>query len=168
MFITSDQFIKLRLPIAKSSSLLNRRQSVPRSPTPSPVFTPVIVERSIFLPLGAIVFGHDLPALLASDGATPVEFAVATANNLRFPLLRPESALSAQPSATPPLPLGEVLATLEAFPSFRPLQPQRGVTDAIIRRVLQVDEFSVKDGAEHPRDRCAVIRAVPSFHPALF
>lgn len=109
------------------------------------------------------MFGDHLPALFTLHGAAPVEPAVAAGDKFCPFRLRFKATLSAEPPAAPLLPLGQVLPALQALPPLRALQAQADVSGAVVRRVLQEDQFPHKQRAEGPRTFCAV----PSSHPPL-
>lgn len=106
------------------------------------------------------VLGHCLSALLALHCAAPVEFTITARYHLSFALLHSQPTLSAQPLAAPLFPLAQVLALLEALPALRARQPKSAVFQAVVRGVLEVDEFFTGDGAESLCDGSPAGRAV--------
>lgn len=125
-----------------------------------------VVGRSGVAP-AAEVLCHQLPALLAPHRAAPVELAVATGHHLGPPLLDPQTALSAQPPAAPPLPLREVLARLEALAALGAMVAQAGVPGAVVGRVLQEDQLRGVDVVEGLCRGPAAVGAVAGSHPPL-
>lgn len=107
------------------------------------------------------VLGDALAALLAPHGAAPVELAVAAGHHLSSPLLHRQPAVPTQPPAAPLLPLVECLAPLQALPALRAQQPQRLVLQAVVRRVFQMDQLLLGDGAEGLGDGTPAGSAVP-------
>lgn len=115
------------------------------------------------VPPGAHVFDHHLRAALAVHRAAPVELAVATAHDLRAPLLHPQAAVVTQPPAAAPLPLAQAVLVLHALPALGAVQAQAGVRPAVVRRLLQVDELRLGDASQRVHDGALVVRAVELF-----
>lgn len=109
-----------------------------------------------------VIFCNNLLASVTLNCAAPVKLAVAAADNLNALLNHSQSALIAEPAATLPLPLGLVLVPLQTLPPFRALKTQAVVLDAVIRRVLQVNELRPGDAPKSVRNGPSVVRAVPS------
>lgn len=107
------------------------------------------------------VLGHCLSALLALDGAAPVEFTVTARHHLSFALLHGQPALSAQPLAAPLLPFAQVLALLQALAALGAGQAQGAVFQAVIGGVFEVDQLLARDGAKGLGDGPPAGRAVP-------
>lgn len=107
------------------------------------------------------VLGDPFAALLAPHGTAPVELAVTAGHHLGPPLLHRQPAVPTQPPAAPLLPLAERLASLQALPPLRAQQPQRLILQAVVRRVFQVDQLLLGDGAEGLGDGTPAGSAVP-------
>ena len=110
--------------------------------------------------LHAEIFGHCLPALLTLHRATPVELTVTARNHLCFALLYGQTTLPTQPLAAALLPLAQALALLQTLTPLCAWQAQGAVLQAVVRRVLQVDQLLAGNGAEGlsngPPAGCAV------------
>lgn len=106
------------------------------------------------------VLGHRLSALLALHRAAPMELAVAARHHLGFALFYSQPALSAQPLATPLLPLVQVLAFLQAFAALGAGQAQGTVLQAVVGRIFEVDQLLAGDGVEGLCNGAAAGRAV--------
>ena len=117
------------------------------------------------LPARAVVFGHHLRAPLTLHRAAPVKFTVTAADHLDASLLHSQAAFVAQSAAAHCLPLGKVLASMQTLPALGSLQAQALVLDAVVRRILQVDELRRGDAAESAGP--SVVSTVPSFDPPL-
>lgn len=122
-------------------------------------FSPLLVR--------TVIFRHNLRASLTLNRAAPVEFAVAAADDLNALLHHSQAAFIAQPAAALPLPRGHVLVTLQTLPSLRALVLQALVLDAVIRRILQVDELRPGNAPKRVRNGSSVVCAVPSSHGPL-
>lgn len=106
------------------------------------------------------VLGHRLPALLALHGAAPVEFTITAGHHLGFALLHGQAALPAQPLAAALLPLAQAFALLQALAALGAGQAQGAVLQAVVGRVLQVDQLLARDGVEGLGDGPPAGRAV--------
>lgn len=95
--------------------------------------SPSVAVRIRAVPPHARVFDHHPLAVVAVHRAAPVEFAVATARDLRAPLLHPQAAVMAQPAAAAPLPLRQTLFVLHALPALCAVQAHADVPPAVVR-----------------------------------
>lgn len=130
-------------------------------PEALPAAAGALVPPPLSASLHAEVLGDCLSALLAPHRAAPVEFAVAAGHRLGPALLHGQAALAAQPLAAPLLPLAQALALLQALATFRAGQAQGAVLQAVVRRVLQVDQLLARDGPEGLGDGPPAGGAVP-------
>lgn len=137
----------------------------PLSPV-APVPLPDVVG-GVGVAAGAEVLGHQRPALLATHRAAPVELAIAAGHHLCPALLHPQAALGAQPPAAPLLPLGEVLAGLQALAALGAVVAQAGVPGAVVGGVLQEDELRGVDVVEGLCRGPTAVSAVASSHAPL-
>lgn len=140
------------------NSLCNKRQSV-SAPTVLALRFVMWFSSTFFT--CTVIFSDNLRAFFTLDCAAPVKFAIAAADDLNALLHHSEAALIAQPAAALFLPLGHVLVALQALPSLRALQSQALVLDAVIRRILQVNELRSGDAPKSVRDGSSVVCAVP-------
>lgn len=116
---------------------------------------------------GADVFDSDLGAVLALYRAAPVELAVAAAHNLRAPFLHPQTAFMAQSAAASPFPLSQTFPVLHALSTLSARKTEAQVFGTIIRRILQIYELCLGDGAERVCHGHAVVCAVARAHSSL-
>lgn len=115
----------------------------------------------------AVIFSHYLRASVTFHCATPVKFAVAATDYFDALLHHSEAAFIAQPAAALPLPLRHALVALQALPPLRAMIFQALVFHAVIRRILQINEFRRRDATEGLRDGAFVVCDVPIPHGAL-
>lgn len=118
-------------------------------------FSPAFFTRTI-------IFSNNLRASVALNRATPVKFAIATADDFNALLHHSEAAFIAKPSAALPLPLGHVLVTLQTLSPLSAMKFQALVLDTVIRRILKVNEIRLRDAPESVCNGSSVVCAVPS------
>lgn len=115
----------------------------------------------------AVIFSYDLSAFVTLHRAAPLKFAVAAAHNLDALLHHPEAAVVAQPAAALPLPVRRVLVSLQTLPAFCALYSQAVVLEAVIRRILQINELRRRDALKGLDNGSSVVRAVSGPHGLL-
>ena len=136
---------------------------------PAPVVSPFgfIVGLASSFSTRAVIFGDSLCASLTLYSAAPVEFTVAAADHLDALLHHSQAALVAQSAAAPSFPPRHVLVSLDALAALGALQAQAQVLGAVVRRVLQINQFCAADAAEGVVEGAPVVRAVTRSHAPL-
>lgn len=134
---------------------------------PGPPVAPSGAIGKSIISFGTIILGDHLSALLAFDCATPVEFAVAASDHLCPLLLYLQATVHTEPLTTPLLPLGCILAALQALPPLHAMETQAGVFDAVVRRVLQEDQIRGSNSTKGLVDGSPALCAVSCSHSLL-